>query len=190
MPTVTRMPRMQAFPPIICGSWVIRSSSNMNLSWPLLSVSNSFRAKITRNGRLETDLQGRFSGRILPIDAAVADRWGVLEAEARRRGKPLSTIDALLAATAVQYNLTMVTRNDAHFSSLPATLTLNLGQVAIAAVAGSLNLLVATLSAKPRRSPKLISLVRRSQSLAARLWSKTMSIPVCHCCSPPRPRSS
>jgi len=93
----------------------------MNLSWPLLSVSNSFRAKITRNGWLETDLQGRFSGRILPIDAAVADRWGVLEAEARRRGKPLSTIDALLAATAVQYNLTMVTRNDAHFSSLPVS---------------------------------------------------------------------
>jgi len=35
--------------------------------------------------------------------------------------KPLSTIDALLAATAVQYNLTMVTRNDAHFSSLPVS---------------------------------------------------------------------
>jgi toxin FitB len=70
---------------------------------------------------LEIDLQTRFSGRILPVDAAVADRWGVLEAEARRRGKPLSTIDALLAATAVQYNLTMVTRNVGDFSGLPVS---------------------------------------------------------------------
>ncbi|HEY6352757.1 MAG TPA: type II toxin-antitoxin system VapC family toxin [Candidatus Angelobacter sp.] len=60
---------------------------------------------------LEIEVQARFSGRILPIDAAIADRWGLLEAEARRKGRPLSTIDGLLAATALHYNLTMVTRN-------------------------------------------------------------------------------
>ena len=49
---------------------------------------------------LEVELRARFSGRILPIDAGVSDRWGLLAAEATSRGKTLARIDALLAATA------------------------------------------------------------------------------------------
>jgi len=64
---------------------------------------------------LELDLKARFSGRILPIDAAVADRWGLLSTSARRRGTPLPVIDGLLAATALHYNLTVVTRNAGDF---------------------------------------------------------------------------
>jgi predicted nucleic acid-binding protein len=66
---------------------------------------------------LEVELQARFSGRILPIDAAVADRWGLLAADAKRKGKALSTIDALLAATALHYNLTIVSRNVSDFAN-------------------------------------------------------------------------
>jgi toxin FitB len=66
---------------------------------------------------LEIELQDRFSGRVLPIDAAVADRWGFLAADAKRKGKALSTIDALLAATALHYNLTIVSRNVSDFTS-------------------------------------------------------------------------
>src|SRR6266851_4152245 len=64
---------------------------------------------------LEVELQARFSGRILPIDAAVADRWGLLAAESRRTGRGLSTVDGLLAATALHYNLTIVSRNTGDF---------------------------------------------------------------------------
>src|SRR5258708_39969930 len=60
---------------------------------------------------LKVELPGRFSGRILPIDAAVGDRWGFLAAEAKRKGKPLSIIGGLLAATALHHNLTVVSRN-------------------------------------------------------------------------------
>lgn len=60
---------------------------------------------------LQVELQARFSGRIVPIDAAVSDRWGLLAAEAKRKGKVLATIDGLLAATALQFNLTLVSRN-------------------------------------------------------------------------------
>jgi toxin FitB len=60
---------------------------------------------------LEKELRARFAGRILPIDVSVADRWGLLAANARREGKTLSTIDGLLAATALQHNLTVVSRN-------------------------------------------------------------------------------
>ena len=57
---------------------------------------------------LETELPAFFAGRILPIDLAVADRWGRLVAQA---GRPLPAIDSLLAATASQHGLTFVTRN-------------------------------------------------------------------------------
>lgn len=60
---------------------------------------------------LEIELRARFAGRILPIDVAVADRWGMLAAHARSQGKALSAIDGLLAATALQHNLTVVSRN-------------------------------------------------------------------------------
>ncbi|MFY9680926.1 MAG: type II toxin-antitoxin system VapC family toxin [Candidatus Sulfotelmatobacter sp.] len=65
---------------------------------------------------LQFDLQVRFSGRILAIDNAVADRWGWLTAEAKRKGKPLAAIDGLLAATALQHGLTVVSRNSADFA--------------------------------------------------------------------------
>lgn len=57
---------------------------------------------------LEHDLPGWFCDRILPISFEVADKWGVLQAEAKQ---PLSAIDSLLAATALHHDLTMVTRN-------------------------------------------------------------------------------
>jgi predicted nucleic acid-binding protein len=40
------------------------------------------------------------AGRILPIDGAVADRWGLVAAEAK--GSSLSAVDGLLAVTALQ----------------------------------------------------------------------------------------
>jgi toxin FitB len=57
---------------------------------------------------LETELPSFFSGRILSIDADVADRWGRLVAHA---GRPLPAIDSLLVATAAQHDLILVTRN-------------------------------------------------------------------------------
>jgi predicted nucleic acid-binding protein len=65
---------------------------------------------------LELDLQVRFSGRILAIDDAVADRWGWLTAEAQRKGKAILAIDGLLAATALHHNLTIVSRNTSDFA--------------------------------------------------------------------------
>jgi predicted nucleic acid-binding protein len=66
---------------------------------------------------LEVELQARFSGRIVPIDAAIANRWGQLAADAKRAGKPLSIIDGLLAATALHHDLTVVSRNTSDFTN-------------------------------------------------------------------------
>jgi toxin FitB len=68
---------------------------------------------------LELELRSRFAGRILSVNDAVADRWGMLAAGAKREGSSLSAIDGLLAATALQYNLTIVSRNVADFGDTP-----------------------------------------------------------------------
>jgi len=68
---------------------------------------------------LETELCSLFAGRILPISQAVADRWGRLVAQA---GRPLPAIDSLLAATAVEHGLVLVSRNLKDFEGLPLEL--------------------------------------------------------------------
>jgi len=57
---------------------------------------------------LETELPAFFEGRVLPVDVAVADRWGRLAAQAKR---PVPAIDSLLVATAAHHGMTCVTRN-------------------------------------------------------------------------------
>ena len=66
---------------------------------------------------LAVELPARFEGRILPIDAAIADRWGLIAAEAKRRGQALPIIDGLLAATALHHNLTVISRHTADFAN-------------------------------------------------------------------------
>ncbi|ACL73164.1 type II toxin-antitoxin system VapC family toxin [Thioalkalivibrio sulfidiphilus] len=51
-----------------------------------------------------------YSDRILPVDTAVARRWGRLSAELGNDGAEL-----LISATAHEYGLTVVTRNVRHF---------------------------------------------------------------------------
>jgi hypothetical protein len=70
---------------------------------------------------LEQELIPWFGGRLLAIDLPVAERWGRLLVEA---GRPLPTVDSLLAATALVYDLTVVTRNAADFA-LPGVKMLN-----------------------------------------------------------------
>ena len=61
---------------------------------------------------LEHELPDWFGARLLAVDAGVADRWGRIQAQA---GRPLPAIDSLLAATALQHGLRLVTRNMADF---------------------------------------------------------------------------
>jgi predicted nucleic acid-binding protein len=65
---------------------------------------------------VDRELPEWFEGRILHVDQPIADRWGLLRAQAQMKGRPLSVVDALLAATALQYNLTIASRNVSDFS--------------------------------------------------------------------------
>src|SRR5260370_34300542 len=50
---------------------------------------------------LKQDLEAWFSGRVLSVDRQVAGRWASLVAEGLRLGRPLPTVDSLIAATAL-----------------------------------------------------------------------------------------
>jgi predicted nucleic acid-binding protein len=66
---------------------------------------------------LTEDLESWFGGRVIPVDRLVADRWASLVARNVRTGRPLPTIDSLIAATALFHGLTVVTRNSPDFET-------------------------------------------------------------------------
>ena len=76
------------------------------------------RRRATLEAWLDKDLRARFEDRILIIDQEVADRWGLLTAAARNGGIVLPVIDGLLAATALEHNLTFVTRDTGQIPSM------------------------------------------------------------------------
>jgi len=77
-----------------------------------------------RRNRLEEwlrhELPLRFEGRILAIDADVAEAWGKTVSRSEAAGRPMSAMDAFLAATAEVHRLTLVTRNVSDFPLLKA----------------------------------------------------------------------
>ncbi|MBW8909889.1 MAG: type II toxin-antitoxin system VapC family toxin [Mesorhizobium sp.] len=60
---------------------------------------------------LAQDLPQRFEQRVLSVDEPVALAWGDLMGLAKRRGRGLSSMDGLIAATAIARELTLATRN-------------------------------------------------------------------------------
>ena len=59
-----------------------------------------------------------FAGRILPVTQSIGDRWGVLGGGCQLRGTPLNTADGMIAATALEHDLAIVTRNVKDFAGL------------------------------------------------------------------------
>jgi toxin FitB len=51
----------------------------------------------------------------LPWDAAIARRWALLVVNLKRTGEPLPLLDGMIAATALQHDLTVATRNTRDF---------------------------------------------------------------------------
>jgi tRNA(fMet)-specific endonuclease VapC len=55
----------------------------------------------------------------LPASVPVADRAASLAAELEREGRRLDTHDCLIAGTALEHDLILVTRNSKHFQRIP-----------------------------------------------------------------------
>ncbi len=67
-------------------------------------------------------LRRSFSRRVLPVDESVALRWAESAARAEKSGRPGSFADGLIAATALDRGLTLVTRNVTDFEPFGVSL--------------------------------------------------------------------
>lgn len=76
-----------------------------------VALMDSGRKRDALDEWLTHDLPERFENRIIPIEGAVALAGGDLMALAKRSGRGLSSMDGLIAATAVAHQLTLATRN-------------------------------------------------------------------------------
>jgi predicted nucleic acid-binding protein len=52
-----------------------------------------------------------YQDRIYSISLDVAENWGIIQGKAEMNGKPMPSIDSLIAAIAFTHNLVLVTRN-------------------------------------------------------------------------------
>jgi hypothetical protein len=68
------------------------------------------------------DLIPKFKDRILPVDDHTVSIWGNMRGKAAQNRYTLPVIDALIAATAVQHNLILVTENIKDFNQTGAYL--------------------------------------------------------------------
>lgn len=67
---------------------------------------------------IDQTLRPWFEGRILPITASISERWGILAGECHLKGRGLSMADGLIVATAMEYDLTVATRNVRDFTDI------------------------------------------------------------------------
>jgi predicted nucleic acid-binding protein len=78
-------------------------------------------AKGRRRDRLEAwlrnELVARFVGRVVSVDAEIADECGRLVARSEALGHPIEARDAFIAATANVHGFTLVTRNASDFEA-------------------------------------------------------------------------
>lgn len=64
-------------------------------------------------------VEEKFNRRILPITENILDKWAEISANAELNGEKLAVMDSLIAATAYEHKLTLVTRNVDDFKRTP-----------------------------------------------------------------------
>lgn len=71
---------------------------------------------------LEGDLLIRFQGRILEVTTEVMLVWGELTGRLEKEGRPITAVDSLVAAIALEGNYRLVTRNEHDFQHTGVTI--------------------------------------------------------------------
>jgi len=66
---------------------------------------------------LNNDLMQRFDGRVLDIDMKVMLKWGEINAQLQKIGKPMPIMDSLIASSCLAKEFVLITRNEKDFYS-------------------------------------------------------------------------
>ena len=64
---------------------------------------------------LNNDLMQRFEGRILDIDIDIMLKWGEINAQLQKIGKPMPIMDSLIASSCLAKRFVLITRNEKDF---------------------------------------------------------------------------
>ena len=90
--------------------------------WKGIDLLPASQKRDALQGWLEFDVRSWYAGRILPVTESIAERWGHLAARAKQQGMAVKVVDAVIAATALEHGLTLVTRNVKDFAGLGVVL--------------------------------------------------------------------
>lgn len=73
--------------------------------------------RVRDKGRAEKAVSNFFTGlsEVYGLDREIAENFGQIRAELKRKGKVIEDMDIFLAATCLAHNLTLVTYNAKHF---------------------------------------------------------------------------
>lgn len=99
--------------------WLRRHERDIAVD-PIILGEIRFGILLLPRGRRRSRLEEWFQSGVqrlhcLPWEAATGLRWAELIARLRRSGQSMPIKDSLVAATALQHDLTIVTRNRTHF---------------------------------------------------------------------------
>lgn len=134
---LSKLQRIKKYPDPLLQEWIERHPSNLfYISVLTIAEIQSGIAKLCEKGEIPrekaaaledwlfNDLIPGFHGRILDFDVKLALRWGSLVGKYKSRGINLPIMDSLIAATALHYELIIVTENSADFD-IEDLLTIN-----------------------------------------------------------------
>jgi hypothetical protein len=99
--------------------WLTLHESDLVVT-PIVLGEIAYDIRLTPPGRKRTNLQKWFADGVeclnmLPLDAGTAIAWADLLAALKRKRLAMPIKDSLIAASAIQHNLTIATRNIADF---------------------------------------------------------------------------
>ena len=99
--------------------WLRRNERTIVVD-PIVLGEVRFGILLLARGARRTELEHWFEQGVsriqcIPCDSTVGLRWAQLLADLRRRGKPMSIKDSLIAAAALAYDLAVVTLNQRDF---------------------------------------------------------------------------
>lgn len=103
--------------------WLNRNDSSSLFISTVTIAEIKYGLELLEAGHRRTDLEGRFrrfvdegfNYRVVALDLAAADEYGKIMAGRRSVGRPLSSLDGQIAATARVHGFVLATRNEKDF---------------------------------------------------------------------------
>jgi len=99
--------------------WLIANEGNLVVD-PIILGELHIGILVLPIGQKRTELERWFDALVQTIeclawDATISRQWAVLVADLKRRGETMPLLDGMIAATALQHDLTVATRSTRYF---------------------------------------------------------------------------